>query len=270
MPLNGQVALVAGASRGIGADIAKYLARAGAKVAVAARTEEVKDPRLPGTIHSVTKEIIDEGGEALAVVLNMRDPESIKGAVQKVVDHWGKLNILVNNAAIFVPGSLETVKENHIDLSIEVNVRSYILAMRDVIPHIRAAGGGHIVNISSVGAIPLGPGPYTEEQQNRGGDIFYGGEKAMLEHFSQRQGAMLQRDGISVNVLSPRTGVRTPGNRMASNSRENPDLNFETADDMGQATVWICEQPADKYTGNVVYDKDILTAAGIAHKGPFR
>ncbi|MDO9446260.1 MAG: SDR family NAD(P)-dependent oxidoreductase, partial [Dehalococcoidia bacterium] len=98
MPLNGQVALVAGASRGIGADIAKYLARAGAKVAVAARTEEVKDPRLPGTIHSVTKEIIDEGGEALAVVLNMRDPESIKGAVQKVLDHWGKLNILVNNA----------------------------------------------------------------------------------------------------------------------------------------------------------------------------
>src|SRR5690606_6806131 len=212
MALDGQVALVAGASRGIGADIAHYLGRAGAKVAVAARTEEVKDPRLPGTIHSVTKEIQDEGGEAMPVVLNMRDPESIKAAVAKVVAQWGRLDILVNNAAIFVPGNLETVKESHIDLSLEVNQRAYILAMRAVIPHMRAAGGGHIINISSGGAVPLGPGPYTEDQQKRGGDIFYGGEKAMLEHFSQRQAAMLQQDNISVNVLSPQGRVSTPGN----------------------------------------------------------
>jgi len=263
MALDGQVALVAGASRGIGADIAKYLAAAGAKVAVAARTEEVKDPRLPGTIHSVTKEIQDAGGTAIPVVLNMRDPESIKAAVKRVVDEWGRLDILVNNAAIFVPGDLESVQERHIDLSLEVNMRSYILTMREVVPHMRAAGGGHIINISSRGAIPLGPGPYTEEQQRRSGDIFYGAEKIGLEHFSQRQAAMLQKDNISVNILSPEGGVRTPGNRMASNSRENPDLNFETADDMGKATVWICEQPPQQFTGNVLYDRPVLDKAGI-------
>ena len=268
--LDGKVALVAGASRGIGADIAKYLARAGAKVAVCARTEEVKDPRLPGTIHSVTKEIKDEGGDAIAIVLNMRDPQSIRDAVAKVVSEFGKLDILVNNAAIFVPGNLETVRENHIDLTLEVNVRSYILTMREVIPHMKAAGGGHIVNISSRGAIPLGPGPYTDEQKSRGGDIFYGGEKAMLEHFSQRMAASYQDDGISVNVLSPEGRVATAGNMYASNDRDNPDTNFETADDMGQATVWICEQPAEKFTGQVTYDKDLLTKAGIPHKGPFR
>ena len=269
MALNGQVALVAGASRGIGADIAKYLASAGAKVAVAARTEEVKDPRLPGTIHSVAKAITDAGGTAMAVVLNMRDPESIKAAVAKVAGEWGRLDILVNNAAIFVPGNLETVDERHINLSLEVNQRSYILTMRAAVPRMRAAGGGHIINVSSVGAIPLGPGPYTEQQRNRGGDIFYGGEKSALEHFSQRQAAMLQQDNISVNVLSPRGGIRTPGNRMASNDREHPDLNFETADDMGQATVWICEQPPQQYTGNILYDQDVLKAAGIPLKGPF-
>lgn len=269
MTLEGRVALVAGASRGIGADIAKYLATAGAKVAVAARTEVQQDPRLPGTIHSVTQEIRDAGGTAAAVVLNMRSTESIAEAVQKTVAEFGRLDILINNAAIFVPGNLETVQLRHIDLSLEVNVRSYILTMREVVPHMRAAGGGHIVNISSRGAIPLGPGPYTEEQQGRGGDIFYGGEKIMLEHFSQRMAAMYQKENISVNVLSPDTGVRTAGNRMASNDRENPDLNFETADDMGQATVWICEQPVE-YTGRVVYDKPILEAAGIALKGPFR
>jgi NAD(P)-dependent dehydrogenase (short-subunit alcohol dehydrogenase family) len=270
MPLNGQVALVAGASRGIGADIARYLAAAGANVAVAARTTEQKDPRLPGTIHSVVQEIKDAGGEAFPVVINMRDPESIASAVTEVVDTAGRLDILVNNAAIFVPGNLETVQERHINLSIEVNFRSYILAMREAVPHMRAAGGGHIVNISSVGAIPLGPGPYTEAQQSRAGDIFYGGEKIGLEHISQRQAAMLQKDNISVNVLSPEGGVRTPGNKYAANDRDNPDLNFEVADDMGQATVWVCEQPAQEYTGNILFDKPLLREQGIELKGPFR
>lgn len=270
MALDGQVALVAGASRGIGADIAKYLARAGAKVAVCARTEEEKDPRLPGTIHSVTKEINDEGGEAFAVVLNMRDPESIKETVAKVVDHFGRLDILVNNAAIFVPGNIETVRENHINLSLEVNVRSYILMMREVIPHMRKAGGGHIINLSSRGAIPLGPGPYDKDQTHRDGDIFYGGEKVMLEHFSQRMAATYQDEGISVNILSPEGRVATAGNLFASNDRENPNTDFETAHDMGQAAVWICEQPADKFTGQVKYDKDLLNEVGIPLKGPFR
>ena len=84
--LSGKVALVAGASRGIGADIARYLAAAGAKVGVAARTEVQSDPRLPGTIHSVTEDIIGRGGEATPVLMNLRDPDSIAAAVAKVVE----------------------------------------------------------------------------------------------------------------------------------------------------------------------------------------
>ena len=91
----------------------------------------------------------------------------------------------------------------------------------------------------------------------------------MLEHFSQRMAAMYQDEGISVNVLSPEGRVATAGNMFASNDRDNPDTNFETADDMGQAAVWICEQPADKYTGQSAYDKDLLNKAGIELKGPF-
>lgn len=263
MALNGKVALVAGASRGIGADIAKYLASAGAKVGVAARTQEVRDRRLPGTIHSVTQEIIQAGGVALAVTLNMRDTESINAAVETVVAEWGRFDILVNNAAIFVPGNLETVQERHINLSLDVNLRGYIMSMRAAIPHMRAAGGGHIVNISSRGAIPLGPGPYNEEQRNRRNDIFYGAEKIALEHFSQRQAAMYQDDNISVNLLSPQGRIRTPGNIFASNDPDNPDLNFESADMMGKATVWICEQPPQHFTGNVLYDNEVCAAQGL-------
>ena len=80
---------------------------------------------------------------------------------------------------------------------------------------------------------------------------------------------MLQKDNISVNVLSPEGGVRTPGNKYAANDRDNPDLTFEVADDMGQAAVWVCEQPP-LYTGNVLFDKPVLREAGIELKGPFR
>ena len=262
MALNGRVALVAGASRGIGADIAKYLAAAGASVVVAARTEVQQDPRLPGTIHSVVEEIRAAGGEATAAVLNLRDPESIASAVKASVDKYGKLDIVVNNAAIFVPGNLETVQPRHIDLSFGINVMGVILMMREVLPHLRAAGGGHIINISSGGAIFPGPGPY-DTSKVRGGDIFYGPQKSLIEHFSQAEGWRHQTDNISVNVLAPQGRIKTPGNIMAANSRENPDLDFERADNMGKSAVWICEQPATVLNGSVMYDNELVKAKGL-------
>ena len=262
MSLEGKVALVAGSSRGIGADMARYLGRAGAKVGVGARTEEVKDRRLPGTIHTVTQEIKDEGGEALAIVLNLRDPESITAAVQAVVDEWGRIDILVNNAAIFVPGELETVQERHINLSFDINLKGVILAMRDALPHMKAGGGGHIINISSRGAIFPGPGPY-DTSKRPSGDIFYGAEKAAIERFSQGQAWMLQDDNIAVNVLSPQGRISTPGNLYASNDPENPNLDFETADAMGKAAVWICEQEQQQFTGNVLYDEEVVKEQGL-------
>lgn len=262
MSLDGQVAIVAGASRGIGADIARYLGRAGAQVAVAARTEEVRDRRLPGTIHSVTQEIRDAGGTALAVPLNLRDPESIASAVQQVVDEWGRVDILVNNAAIFVPGDIETVQDRHIELSFNVNLRGPILMMRAVIPQMKQAEGGHIINVSSRGALFPGPGPY-DTSRRPGGDVFYGAEKAAIERFSQGQAQLLQDDGISVNVLSPNGRIRTPGNLFAGNDPDNPNLDFEAADNMGKAAVWICEQPSREYTGNIVYDDELCREQGL-------
>ena len=260
MSLDGKVAIVAGASRGIGADIARHLAAAGAKTAVAARTETVQDARLPGTIHWVTEAITDAGGTAMPVVLNLRDAESIMACAQTVMDEWGRIDILVNNAAIFIPGTIESARERHIHLSLEVNYIGYIMMMRAAIPHMREGGGGHIINISSRGAIAPGPGPYGDDVR-RGGDLLYGGIKAGLEHFSQSQAVELQDDNIAVNVLSPESGYRTPGLIFAGNDPENPDLNFEAADPMGEATVWICEQDPSAYTGNVVYDRPLLAQA---------
>ncbi len=260
--LDGKVAIVVGASRGIGADIAKHLGGAGAKVAVGARTEVQKDPRLPGTIHSVSEEIRATGGTALPVVMNLRDMDSVRAGIKQTLDEWGRVDILVNNAAIFVPGTIETVQDRHIDLSFGVNLLGPILAMREILPHLREAGGGHIINISSRGALFPGPGPY-DTSRKPGGDVFYGAQKAAIERFSQQQAWLLQDENIAVNVLSPQGRIKTPGNIYAQNDRENPDLDFEAADDMGKAAVWICAQAAKDFTGNIVYDQEFCKEKGL-------
>ena len=249
MSLDGKVALVAGSSRGIGADIARYLGRAGAKVSVAARTEEVKDRRLPGTIHSVTQEITNEGGTALAVLMILRDPESIISAVQKVADEWGRIDIVVNNAAIFVPGDLESVQDRHIELSFAVNLRGPILTMRAAIPHMRASGGGHIINISSRGALFPGPGPY-DSSRRPGGDVFYGAQKAAIERFTQGQAMLLQDDNIAVNVLSPGSlrsegSAAIPWTQRDWHERVDPEV-------VGPCAVYLALQDARSFTGQLV------------------
>lgn len=259
-PLEGKVALVTGASRGIGEYVAHHLARAGASIAVAARTEEVKDARLPGTIHSVAAAIEATGRKALAVRMDMREHESIAAGVKQTVDRFGRLDIIVNNAAILVPGSIEAIQPRHIDLIWQVDLRGPILLIREAIPHIRAAGGGHIINVSSIAGVFPGPGPYPEGR--RGGGLFYGTIKAGLERLSQGLAMDLKEDKISVNVLSPQGRIRTPGSMFAENDPQNPSLEFEAADYMGKAALWVCSQPPS-YTGHILFDEDVCTEQGL-------
>jgi NAD(P)-dependent dehydrogenase (short-subunit alcohol dehydrogenase family) len=257
--LDGKVAIVTGASRGIGEYVARELARGGAAVVIAARTTEVKDRRLPGTIYSVADAIKSEGGRAEGVYLDMRDPESIAAGVAKTVELFGRLDIVVNNAAILVPGTIETIQPRHIDLIWQVDLRGPILLMREAIPHLRAAGGGHIINVSSRAGVFPGPGPYP---QARRGGAFYGMIKAGLERLSQGLAMELQDDGISVNVLSPQGRIKTPGNIFAQNDPENPDLDFEPADAMAKGARWICEQPPT-FTGHILFDEDLCREKGL-------
>jgi citronellol/citronellal dehydrogenase len=259
MTLEGKVALVTGASRGIGADIARYLGRAGASVAVAARSETVPDPRLPGTIHTVAAEIEAAGSKALAIRMDVRDPQSIADGVARTAEHFGRLDIVVNNAALLVPGTIESLKERHIDLLWEVDLRGPIFVIRHAIPHLRAAGGGQVINISSRAAVFPGPGPY---ENPRKGGTFYGLLKAALERMTQGLAMELQEDRIAVNSLSPEGVIHTPGNMFGANDKDNPKLEFEEAALMGKAAVWICEQPPT-YTGHILFDNELCRDQGL-------
>ena len=261
MQLDGRVAIVTGASRGIGADIAKHLAAAGAAVVVAARSEEQPDPRLPGTIHSVAAEIEAAGGRALAVRVNMREPEDIANLVRRTVEAFGRIDILVNNAAVSGGGGIDELTFGRLELFWQVDLRGPVLLIQEALPHLRAAGGGHIVNVSSIAAKPLGPGPY---ERPRAGSFIYAAFKAALNRFTEVLARDLQFEGsnVSANVLSPAGRIRTPGNLFLGNDPTDPFMDFESADAMGKAAVWICSQPPS-FNGRVVYDEELVREQGL-------
>jgi citronellol/citronellal dehydrogenase len=263
MSLNGKTAVIVGGSRGIGRDVAVALAEAGANVVVTARTEQVTDPRLPGTIYTVAKEIEERGGKALPIKVDVTKDEELEAMAKKTMDTFGRLDILFNNAAILIPGTIRTVQPRHLDLMWRVDLRGLLMAIRYTIDPMAQSGGGHIINVSSRAGVFPGPGPYSEEQRARRGGAFYGMVKAGLERFSQSLAMEVQDENISVNVLSPQGRIKTPGNVFAENDKENPNLDFEEAVAMGKATVWICQQDPQKFTGNILFDEDVCREHGL-------
>ncbi len=263
MSLQGKVCIITGASRGIGRDVAVALGAQGASVVVAARTEQVTDKRLPGTIFTVAREVEQRGGKALAVRCDVSKDEDLEAMVNKTMDAFGRIDMLMNNAAILIPGNMLTVLPRHLDLIWRVDMRGVLMGIKYALPHLIAGGGGHIINVSSRAAVFPGPGPYQVSPGQAGGGSFYGMIKAGLERFSQGLARELTPNKIAVNVLSPQGGIATPGNRFARNDPNNPDLNFEEAVEMGKATAWIVEQDPAQFTGNILYDKEVCQKNGL-------
>ena len=114
--LDGKVAVVTGASRGIGRDMAVVFAREGAKVVVSARTEKEGDFRIPGSIETAVNRIRAEGGEAIGIRCDVTQEEEIQALFDQTVEHYGRLDILVNNAAVLIPGKVEVMQVRHWDL----------------------------------------------------------------------------------------------------------------------------------------------------------
>jgi len=263
MTLKGKVCIVTGASRGIGRDVAVALGAEGASVVVAARSETVWDKRLPGTIYSVVKEVEERGGQGLAIRCDVSKDEDLESLINKTMERFGRIDMLMNNAAILIPGNMMTVQPRHIDLIWRVDGRAPLMAIKLALPHMIAGGGGHIINVSSRAAVFPGPGPYNVPAGAPLGGSFYGMIKAGLERMSQGLARELTPNKIAVNVLSPQGGIATPGNRFARNDPENPDLNFEEAIEMGKASVWITQQDPAQFTGNILYDKDVCSKHGL-------
>ena len=261
MKLADKVAIVGGASRGIGRDIAVALAGAGARVVVVARSEVEPDPRLPGTIHQTVDDIKAAGGNAIAVKADISNETDIDAMVQRTLDAFGRIDILVNNAAVLVPRGILDLPSRHIDLHNKVNIKGPILCIRAVLPTMIAQQQGWVINISSRAAVFPGPGPYQEVAPSRA--FMYAATKAALERLTQALAVEYQDQGISFNVLSPTGRIRTPGNVFGMTKPGETPEPFEIAEAMGKSAVFICFQDPHTFTGHLLFDDETVATYNL-------
>ncbi len=244
--LDGKVAIVTGASRGVGRLCALGFAREGADVVVAAKTIEAS-AKLSGTIHDVAGEIEALGHRALALQLDVRDAEAIEAMAAKVAATFGRVDVLVNNAgAVFLGDAVDTPARRY-DLMHQVNARASFLCARAVIPFMTR--GGHIVMMSP----PIHPPKIA-------GKVAYGMSKLGMTLCALGLAEELRAEKISCNALWPVTAVETAA--VVKNGFGEPAL-WRRPEILADAAVeLVCTPPGEK-TGLCLYDEDVLGWLGI-------
>ena len=245
MSLSGKVAFVAGASRGIGATVAVALARRGAAVAVAARSEQ--EGKLPGTIGTVADRIVAAGGRALPVPCNVTDEDSVNAAVAATVDEFGGIDVLIANAGVLWLGPVESTPLKRWQLCLDVNLTGVFLVTKAVIPHVRARGGGSLIAVTTTGV------GMTDKGANA-----YWVSKAAVERLYLGLAADLRPDNIAVNCLSPSRVVLTEGWQAGGAGVEIPPEMVEPPEAMADAAVLLATQDASGITGTVQRSESLV------------
>lgn len=246
--LAGKVAVITGASRGLGQFCAVGYGREGATVVVAARTESEGDSRLPGTIHETVDLVKAAGGDAMAVTCNVADNSAVEAMAQQVLDRFGRVDILMTNAAIQPPGRISDIQIKHWELEFRVNVHGSFYPIRAFLPAMQAAGSGNIITVSSIAA-------------HRGGS-HYGATKRAIESMTIGLADELHEQGIAVNCLRPVAAIDTPGymmGRPAGQPHTRTTLSISAPpDSYVEAAILFAMQTAESCTGAVLTDAEVV------------
>ena len=248
---SGKTMFISGASRGIGLAIAKRVAADGANIALVAKTTE-PHPKLPGTIYTAAKEIEDAGGQALPIVGDVRDGDSVAAAVAKAVEQFGGIDMCVNNASAINLGSIEDVPLKRFDLMNGIQIRGTYAVSQACIPHMKGRSNPHILTLSPpIRMEPkwLRPTPYMMAK--------YGMTLCALGIAEEMREA-----GIASNTLWPRTAIATAavqnllgGDEMMKRSRK-PEVYSDSA-------YAVMSRPAREFTGNSLLCEDVLLDSGV-------
>ncbi len=250
--LKGKTLFITGASRGIGLAIALRAARDGANIVIAAKTTE-PHPKLSGTIYTAAEEIEKAGGKALPYVVDVREEAQIQAAVQKAVETFGGIDILINNAsAISLTKTTDTPMKRY-DLMHQINTRGTFACSQACIPVLKKAANPHILNISP---------PLQMETRWFAPHVAYTMAKFGMSMCVLGMAGELAADGIAVNALWPRTTIATAavqnllgGDEVVKGSRK-PDI-------MADAAYIILTKPSREFTGQFCIDDETLASAGI-------
>ena len=241
--LDGKVAIVTGASRGVGKAVALALAREGADIVVAAKTAE-EGGRLPGTIHETADEVKKLGVRALALRTNVREFEDVQRMAGETLEKLGRIDILINNAGAIFWADVGEWSPGKFDLVMDVNVRGAFLCSRAVLPAMRAQKGGHIVMMSPPVNVKraAGKGPYLISKM---------GMTFLAHAIAEEERA----NGIAANALWPVTMIESQATRHFELGQPEQ---WRTAAILADATVEICCASANEMSGRALYDEDVL------------
>jgi citronellol/citronellal dehydrogenase len=243
MKLENKVAIVTGASRGIGKAIAIALAREGASVVVAARTEQ-EGGHLPGTIHKTADEIRALGRRALAIKTDITKEEDVARLAKKTLLEFGPIDILVNNAGINFPGKVLDIPIKRWDLVIAVNLRGTFLCTKVVLPTMVKRRSGNIINLSSVVGTRM-----------ISFDVAYGVAKAAIERFTYGLAQEVKEYNIAVNALCPSlTDTEGFGQWMPGVDRSG----WQRPEMWGRYAVFLANQDASSLTGKVLSAEELV------------
>jgi len=252
----GKIALVTGASRGIGRAIAQRLAAAGATVVVTARSLD-RATVGAGTLAETVQVIEAQGGKALAIAADLENPTERDSLIARAIEAAGGLDILVNNAGYAEYAPAEQLSMEVFDRTVDHYLRIPFRLCQLATPVLRARGAGWIVNVGSVTAMPARR-PY-QWMDLKGGMAVYSGVKAGLNRYSQSLAAELLADNIAVNVVGPSTSIRTPGaQRFIPDSYQAEDIEY-----IAETTLALCQLPAKQRTGLLAYSLHFPLAYGI-------
>jgi NAD(P)-dependent dehydrogenase (short-subunit alcohol dehydrogenase family) len=258
--LAGKVAIVTGASRGIGEEIARLFAREGASVVCGARTLSEGQHFLPGTLQHTVQEITEAGGKALAVKVDLSKEEDCRLVVDEAHKAFGRVDVLVNNAAVnwYIP--IKDYKLSHWRAMLAVDLTAPFLLAQMVLPEMIERKSGWIVNISSGASRGPGAGPYTTK--GRGGTP-YGTVKSGLERFTQGLAHEVFEYNIAVNSLAPNKVVPTPGTLHHHLVESMDDPRGEPPELMARAALALATCDPQKLTGRITYSQDLLREQGL-------
>jgi citronellol/citronellal dehydrogenase len=251
MSLSGKTMFISGASRGIGLAIAKRAAADGANIALVAKTAE-PHPKLEGTIYTAAKEIEDAGGQALPILGDVRDGDSVESAVAQAVAQFGGIDVCVNNASAINLGSITEVPLKRFDLMNGINVRGTYAVSQACIPHMVGRENPHVLTLSPPILLDskwLKPTAYMMAK--------YGMTLCALGIAEE-----LRDKGIASNTLWPRTMVATAavqnllGGEEAMARARKPEV-------YSDAAYVIFNKPATEFTGNTLLCEDVLVDSGV-------
>lgn len=253
MSFENKTVFITGASRGIGKAIALRLASEGANIVVAAKSIE-ENPKLGGTIYATAKEVEDAGGKALAVQLDIRDEEQIDNAVQKAVETFGGIDILINNASAISLTPVEQTEPKRYDLMHDINVRGTFFMSKACIPFLKNGTNAHILNLSP---------PINMDIKWLHPHVAYTMSKYNMTMIALGLAGELKKYKIAANTLWPKTTIATAavqnllgGDALIQMSR-HPAI-------VADAAFYILKRSSIECTGNSFIDEDVLGKEGIS------